>query len=165
MIADAASLPLHARTLRQMLTEAGALPAGPVRDTLQSRLTAELADASPGGALSTDALLWLDVVAAAARVPFVAGRLSACTRTHHAARQLRRLPEALRAAAVLTAGHPPDPGALEARLTEVEAVLRQDLPERTGPCKDSRRRAAFVEADTLAAASLASFRRWVRSGP
>lgn len=162
---DAASLPAHANTLRQMLAEADALPASPARDTLRARLAAEIADASPGGALSTDPLLWLDLVAAAARVPFLAGRLSVCTRTHHAAQQLRRLPEALRGAAVLTRAHPPDPEALEARLSAVEAVLRQDLPERTGPCIDSRRRAAFVEADTLAAASLASFRRWVRSGP
>ncbi|MCE9627193.1 MAG: hypothetical protein K8R56_04655 [Candidatus Eisenbacteria bacterium] len=158
---DAASLPAHERTLRAMLDQAQALPASPAADSLRARLTAELADCAPGGALRTDALLWLDIVAAAARVPLTAGKLSACTRSHHAAQQLVRLPEALRGAAVLTSGHAPDPVAFESRISAVEHLLRRELPERTGACMETRRRAEFVEADSLAAASLAKFRRWV----
>lgn len=161
---DAASLPAHERTLRAMLAKAEALPAGPAADSLRARLTSELADCAPGGALRTDALLWLDLVAAAARAPLVAGKLSACTRSHHAAQQLVRLPEALRGAAVLTSGHPPDPVAFENRVATVERFFRQELPERTGACMETRRRAEFVEADSLAAASLAKFRRWVLPG-
>jgi hypothetical protein len=161
---DAASLPAHERTLRALLAEAQALPASPAADSLRARLTAELSDCAPDGVLRTDALLWLDIVAAAARAPLVAGKLSACTRSHHASQQLVRLPEALRGAAVLTSGHPPDPVAFENRVAIVERFFRQELPERTGACMETRRRAEFVEADSLAAASLAKFRRWVLPG-
>lgn len=158
---DAAKLPLHEQTLRALLAEAQALPASPGADSLRARIVAELAQSDDDGALRRDALLWLDIVAAAARAPYLSGRASACSRVAHAQRQLRRIPEALRSAAVLTAGHEPDAVAFETRVATVEAFLRQDLPARTEPCKESRRRGEFVEADSLAAASLASFRRWV----
>jgi hypothetical protein len=161
---DAASLPGHVRTLRAMRAEAQALASSATVDSLRARLDAEIAESVEGGTLSTDALLWLDIVAAAARVPFDAGRASDCTRSHHAARQLLRIPESLRGAAVLTAGHPPDPAAFESKVSAVENLLRHDLPERTRACMETRRRAAFVEADSLAAASLAQFRRWVLPG-
>ena len=158
---DAAKLPLHEQTLRALLAEAQALPASPGADSLRARIVAELAQSDDDGALRRDALLWLDIVAAAARAPYLSGRASACSRVAHAQRQLRRIPEALRSAAVLTAGHEPDAVAFETRVATVEAFLRHDLPARTEPCKESRRRGEFVEADSLAAASLASFRRWV----
>ena len=158
---DAAKLPLHEQTLRALLAEAQALPASPGADSLRARIVAELAQSDDDGALRRDALLWLDIVAAAARAPYLSGRASACSRVAHAQRQLRRIPEALRSAAVLTAGHEPDAVAFEMRVATVEAFLRHDLPARTEPCKESRRRGEFVEADSLAAASLASFRRWV----
>jgi hypothetical protein len=58
----------------------------------------------------------------------------------------------------------PDPTAFEARLDRLEQAWRKDLPARTEPCKEGRRRAEFVEADSLAAASLAQFRRWLAPG-
>jgi hypothetical protein len=79
--------------------------------------------------------------------------------------QLRTLPEALRGAIVLMrTAMPPDAAALEARLTRLETLLRTDLPARTEPCKESRHRGEFVEADSLAAASLAQYRHWLTAG-
>lgn len=158
---DAAKLPVHEQTLRALLAEAQALPASPRADSLRTRIAAELAQSGAAGALRGDALLWLDIVAAAARAPYLSGRAGDCSRVAHVQRQLRLIPEALRSAAVLTAGHEPDAVAFETRVASVEALLRQGLPMRTEPCKESRRRGEFVEADSLAAASLAHFRRWV----
>ncbi len=158
---DAASLPVHANALRTLLAQTGSLAPGAERDTLRAWLTAELADSAPDGVLATDPLVWFDIVVAAARAPFVAGKLSACARAHHSAQQLARIPEALRGAAVLTAGHAVDPVAFEARVSAAEAILRHDLPERTKACMETRRRGEFVEADSLAAASFAKYRRWV----
>jgi hypothetical protein len=155
----------HIRDLRQVLDVVETLPAGARVDTLRARLEREIAETGPGGALRRDPLLWLDVIAAAARAPFAIGNPGGCDRTRYATSQLRTLPEALRGAIVLMrTAPPPDAAALEARLARVEKLLRTDLPARTEPCKESRYRAEFVEADSLAAASLAQYRHWLTAG-
>lgn len=162
---DEATVAGHVRELQQLADDAAGLPAGSGADSLRARLAREIAETSPGGALRRDPLLWLDVLDAAVRAPFALGRATGCDRTRRVTLQLRALPEAVRSATVLMRGAPPpDPVGLEARLTRLEHVLRQDLPGRTEPCKESRRRAEFVEADTLAAASLVEFRRWLSAG-
>jgi len=162
---DEASAGPHVRELQQLLAEADTLRAGSRADTLRARLGREIAETGPGGALRRDPLLWLDVIDAAARAPFALGSRNGCDRTHRAALQLRTLPEALRGAIVLMrTAPPPDAAALEARLTGVERLLRTDLPARTEPCKESRHRAEFVEADSLAAASLVQYRHWLTAG-
>src|SRR5262249_49315795 len=131
-------------------------------DSLRARIAREIAETNPGGALRRDPLKWLDVIEAATRAPFEQGPSTGCDRTHRSTLQLRGGPEALRCATVLLRGAPPpDPDSLEARIARLEWVFRRDLPPRTEACKESRRRAEFVEADTLAAASLVDFRRWV----
>ena len=162
---DEVTLAAHVRELRQLAAAADTLPAGTAGDSLRARVRRELAECANGGALRRDALLWLDIVAAAARAPFGLGSARGCDRTHRAALQLRALPEALRSATVLLRGAPaPDAAAFERRLGVLEQLLRADLPSRTEACKESRRRAEFVEADSLAAASLAQFRRWLSPG-
>ena len=134
-------------------------------DTLRARIARELEETAPGGALRRDALLWLDIVAAAASAPFESGPTVGCDRTHRAALHLRAVPEALRGAAVLMRGaNPPDPQVFESRLASLEGLLRRDLPARTDACKEGRRLAEFAEADTLAAASLNVFRRSLALG-
>jgi hypothetical protein len=129
-------------------------------DSLRARLTFELEQTVPGGALRTDPLLWLAIVEAAARAPFAYDSTAGCREVERAMRQFERIPEALRGAALLMRGAPsPDPAAFEAGLTRVEWVFRHDLPRRTKACKEGRLLADFVQADTLAAASLAGFRR------
>jgi len=162
---DESNAEAHVHELRRMLADAQTLPAGARADTMRARLAREIAETGPGGALREDPLLWLDVIAAAARAPFALGSPNGCDRTHRATLQLRTLPEALRGAIVLMrTAQPPDPAALESRLTRVETLLRTDLPARTEPCKESRYRAEFVEADSLAAASLAQYRHWLTAG-
>ena len=162
---DEATAGAHVLELQQLLSEAGPLPAGARVDSLRDRLQREIAETAPGGALHYDALLWLDVIDAAARAPFSQGTANGCDRTRRGALQLRTLPEALRGATVLMRGAAgPAPAALEARLSALEKLFRTDLPARTEPCKEGRRRAEFVEADSLAAASLAQFRRWLSPG-
>lgn len=162
---DEATLDAHLRMLERLLAEAGSLPAGPRADSLRARLGREITQSAPGGALRRDPLLWLDVVDAAARAPFAFGSATGCDRTHRATLQLRTLPEALRGATVLLRGaKAPDAAALEDRIARLERLLRQDLPARSEPCRDSRRRGEFVEADSLAAAFLAEFRRWLSPG-
>jgi hypothetical protein len=163
---DEANLAAHVRALESLAREAGALPDGPRADTLRARLAFELAQCNPGGALRRDPLVWLDIVEAVVRTPFAAGAPGGCRQIQRAAEQLRRVPETLRAGAVLMRGAPePERVALERRLTELEHHLRHELPERTRACKEARRLAEFVEADTLAAASLTDFRHRLLPGP
>ena len=162
---DEATLDGHVRELRQLLRTVDSLASSVRGDSLRVRLRRELAECAPDGALHRDAFVWLDIVDAAARAPFLLGAPNGCDRTRRAALQMRTLPEALRAAVVLMRGAPaPDPAALESRLGQVERSWRVDLPSRTEPCKEGRRRAEFAEADSLAAASLAQFRRWLSPG-
>lgn len=156
----------HEQKLRGLLDRARALPAAEESDSLRSRLSFELEQTVPGGALRTDPLLWLDIVEAAARAPFAYDSTAGCREVERAMRRFESIPEALRGAAVLMRGSPPpDPAAFEAGLTRVEWVFRHDLPRRTKACKEGRLLADFVQADTLAAASLAGFRRLLVSGP
>jgi len=150
----------HEQSLRGLLDRAKALPASAETDSLRARLTFELEQTVPGGALRTDPLLWLAIVEAAARAPFAYDSTAGCREVERAMRQFERIPEALRGAALLMHGAPsPDPAAFEEGLTRVEWVFRHDLPRRTKACKEGRLLADFVQADTLAAASLAGFRR------
>jgi len=163
---DEAALAAHVRALEALAREAGALPAGASSDTLRDRLAFELAQCAPGGALRRDPFLWLDLVEAAVLAPFAPGTPAGCRQIARATEQLRLVPRALRAGAVLLRGAPePDPAAFERRLTELEHRLRRELPERTRACKESRRLAEFAEADTLAAASLSDFRHRLTPGP
>ena len=153
-------LPAHVRDLRLMLSDVSVLPPSERADTLRARLTRELTDCGPEGALRRDPLLWLDIVEAAVAAPYAVGPASGCDRTHRAEQRLRAIPEALRGAVVLLRdAPPPDSAAFEARLARLEQLLRQDLPSRTDACKEAQRLAEFAEADTLAAASLMEFRR------
>jgi len=163
---DEAKLAAHVRALESLAREAKGLPAGAGNDTLRARLAYELAQCAPGGALRRDALLWLDIIEAAVRAPLEAETSGGCRPLQRAAEQLRRVPEALRAGAVLMRGAPPpEEEAFERRLTELEHWFRRELPERTKACKEGRRLAEFVEADTLAAASLMDFRHRLVPGP
>jgi len=113
---DEATAEAHVDELRQLLTEADTLSGGARADSLRDRLRREIAETGPGGALHRDALLWLDVVDAAARAPFALGAPTAATHpargnaTSHPARGIARRHGA-------HAGRPtPDPAAFEARL-------------------------------------------------
>jgi len=162
---DEAEADAHVRGLEALLAAADSLghPAAARQsarvDTLRARIEREIAETVPGGALRRDAFLWLDIVEAAAAAPFAAGGAGGCDRTRRATLALREIPEALRGAAVLMRGaNAPDPASLESRLARLESFLRRDLPARIDACKEARRLAEFVEADTLAATSLVVFR-------
>jgi len=159
---DETSIDAHVTSLHRLRAQAAALPATPRADTLLARLDREIAESSPGGGLRTDPALWLDIVEAAVRAQVADSTRGPCERSRRATLALVRVPEALRGATVLMRGAPPpDETVLEARLTRVEQFFRRDVPARTEACKEGHRRAELVEADSLAAASLAQFRRWV----
>lgn len=156
----------HERLLRAMFVEVKALPSSNRSESLCTRLDRELAETGKDGLLRRDALVWLDIVAAAARAPLLNGPASGCSRTVRVTRQLRAVPEALRSAAVLMRGaHPPNSRAFEDRVGRVESLFRRDLPARTEVCREPRRLVEFARADTLAARALATFRRRVITGP
>ena len=155
-----ASVAAHERTLRGLLERANALPASTPADSLRARLAHELSETVPGGALHHDPMLWLELVAAAARAPWAGDSSGGCREADQAARRLERVPDALRGAAVLMRAAPrPDRAEFEDAVSHTEWVFRHDLPARTGTCRDSRAMAAFVVADSLAAGALADFRR------
>ena len=160
---DGGTAAAHERTLRAMMDRARGLPAAPAADTLRARIALELEQTAPGGALHRDALLWLGIVESAARAPFLYDSTAGCREVDRAVRQLERIPEALRGAAVMMRGSPPpDSVAFEEGLTRAEQVFRSELPRRARGCRDGRLQGVFVEADSIAAASLAGFRRLVR---
>lgn len=157
---DEATLPRYARELRAQLAASEALPAGAERDTLRARLTREIADAADDGALRRDPLVWLAVLSGAAESPWAGTKNHGCTPVARAQRQLERFPEAVRAAALLLRrAEAVEPRLLEGRIAQLDSLLRVELPSRTEACKESGRLAEFVVADSLAAASLAEFRR------
>lgn len=157
---DEATLPRYASALQAQLAACDALPASAGRDTLRARLTRELADAGPQGALRRDPLVWLEVLAGAARAPWADARRRGCAPVARVEKQLARFPDAVRAAALLLRDAPAaDPVRLEGGIAQLDSLLRVELPSRTEACKESGRLAGFVVADSLAAASLAEFRR------
>ena len=155
----------HINDLNLMLTDLDKVGASPRSDTLRARITRELADCAPGGALRRDPLVWIDILEAAVTAPYSGGSKAGCDQTQRAEERLRKFPEALRGAAVLLRDAPlPDSAAFDARVARLEALLRRDLPARTEACKEGHRLAGFAEADTLAAASLQEFRRSLAPG-
>jgi hypothetical protein len=158
-------LPSHIEDLNLMLADLDRAPASPRADTLHARLTRELLQYGPDGAIRRDALLWMDILQAAVMAPLAGNPVGGCDETQKIEIRLRTFPEALRGASVLMRNAPlPDSAAFTQRIARFEFFLRSDLPARTDACKDGRRLAGFTEADTLAAASLLEFRRSLAPG-
>ena len=146
------------------LDPAAAAPGAPAArlDSLRARARRERAALAPDGPWRTDPLAYLDLACAAAAEPFGDARVGACERVRRATARLRVVPEVLRAGAVtLRRAPPPDPARLAAACARAVATLRVDLPDRAAACRDPRRQADFVAADTLAVAAVGSFRDWL----
>jgi hypothetical protein len=153
-------LPTHVQDLNLMLADLDKVTASPRADTLRARLTRELLQYGPEGAIRRDPFLWMDILQAAVMAPLAGSQTGGCDETHKIELRLRTFPEALRGASVLLRNAPaPDSATFEQRIARFEFFLRSDLPARTDACRDGRRLADFTEADTLAAASLLEFRR------
>jgi hypothetical protein len=153
-------LPTHVQDLNLMLADLDKVPPSPRADTLHARLSRELLQYSPEGAIRRDPFVWMDMLQAAVMAPLAGSQTGGCDETHKIELRLRSFPEALRGASVFLKNAPaPDSAAFEQRIARFEFFLRSDLPARTDACKDGRRLADFTEADTLAAASLMEFRR------
>jgi hypothetical protein len=158
-------LPTHVQDLNLMLSDLDKVPPGPRADTLRTRLTRELLQYGPEGAIRRDPLLWMDILQAAVMAPLAGSPTGGCDETQRIEQRLRTFPEALRGASVLMRNAPaPDSAMFEQRVARFEFFLRSDLPARTDACKDGKRLADFTEADTLAAASLMEFRRSLAPG-
>ena len=150
----------HVEDLNLMLSDLDKVAPSPRADTLRARLTRELLQYGPSGAIRRDPFLWMDILQAAAMAPLAGNQVGGCDETHKIEVRLRTFPEALRGASVLMRNAPaPDSAMFQQRVARFEFFLRSDLPARTDACKDGRRLAEFTEADTLAAASLLEFRR------
>ena len=158
-------LPAHVEDLNLMLADLDKVAPSPRADTLRTRLSRELLQYGPEGAIRRDPMVWLDILQAAVMAPLGGKPLVGCDETHRIELRLRTFPEALRGASVLMRNAPlPDSAAFVQRIARFEFFLRSDLPARTDACKDGRRLADFTEADTLAAASLMEFRRSLAPG-
>ena len=150
----------HVEDLNLMLSDLDKVAPSPRADTLRARLSRELLQYGPNGAIRRDPFLWMDILQAAAMAPLAGNQVGGCDETHKIEVRLRAFPEALRGASVLMRNAPaPDSATFHQRVARFEFFLRSDLPARTDACKDGRRLAEFTEADTLAAASLLEFRR------
>jgi len=154
------SLASHVQDLNLMLTDLANVAPSPRADTLKARLSRELLQYGPDGAIRHDPFLWMDILQSAVMAPLAGNQVGGCDETHKIEVRLRTFPEALRGASVLMRNAPaPDSATFQQRVSRFEFFLRSDLPARTDACKDGRRLADFTEADTLAAASLLEFRR------
>jgi hypothetical protein len=153
-------LTTHVQDLNLMLADLDRVRPSPRADTLRARLSRELRQYDPDGAIHRDPFLWMDILQAAVMAPLAGNQVGGCDEAHKIELRLRTFPEALRGASVLMRNAPaPDSAMFEQRVARLEFFLRSDLPARTDACKDGRRLAEFTEADTLAAASLLEFRR------
>ena len=150
----------HVQDLNLMLADLDHVAPSPRADTLKARLTRELLQYGPDGAIRRDPFLWMDILQAAVMAPLAGNPVGGCDEAHKIEIRLRTFPEALRGASVLMRNAPATDSAMfRQRVSRFEFFLRSDLPARTDACKDGRRLADFTEADTLAAASLLEFRR------
>ena len=153
-------LATHVQDLNLMLADLDQVRPSPRADTLRARLSRELLQYGPNGAIRRDPFLWMDILQSAVMAPLAGNPVGGCDETHKIEVRLRTFPEALRGASVLMRNAPaPDSATFQQRVARFEFFLRSDLPARTDACKDGRRLADFTEADTLAAASLLEFRR------
>lgn len=133
-------------------------------DSLRERVARENA-ALASGLWHREPRAYLALVHAAVLEVGLAPRISACERERRAMLRLRMVPEVLRAALVnLRDTHalaPADDAAFQAAALD----LRTKLLARLEDCKDPRRQADVIEADSLALKAYASFLADLRAFP
>ena len=129
------SLASHVQDLNLMLTDLGSVAPSPRADTLRARLSRELLQYGPDGAIRRDPFLWMDILQSAVMAPLAGNQVGGCDETRKIEIRLRTFPEALRGASVLMRNAPaPDSATFQQRVARFEFFLRSDLPARTDAC-------------------------------
>lgn len=132
-------------------------------DTLDARIAREAALFARDAWRQEPMLYAVTTLEAALDAAAAGKRVSACERSGRAIGPLRATPEALRAAEVnLREARAFDAAATLARWDGAMRRARTELPATFLECRDGRRLADAVEADTLALAAAERFRRFLR---
>lgn len=130
-------------------------------DTLLARTKRQMEECGPGGALRLDPLAYRALTDQAVLEALTMARVSACERVRRATQRLRMLPEVLRAAAINLQGLPHDDLRVQQGVDEAMRVLRVEVTAAAAACRDPRRSADFVEADSAAIRAFTIFPSWL----
>lgn len=132
-------------------------------DSLEARVARETALFARDAWHQDPALYAAITLEAALEAATRGAKVPACERSRRAIAPLRAVPEALRAAQVnLRGARDFDVATVLARWDEAVRRARTELPATFLACKEGRRLADAVEADTLALAAAERFRRFLR---
>ncbi len=134
-------------------------------DTLRARATRQWDESRPDGPLRRDPLAYRALTDRAVLESITAAHVGACERVRRATQRLRMLPEMLRAAAINLRDAPRDDARVRRGVEEAVRTLRMEVTAAAAACRDARRTADFVEADSAAIRAFQIFPGWLSDTP
>ncbi|MEO5988885.1 MAG: DUF885 family protein [Candidatus Eisenbacteria bacterium] len=134
-------------------------------DTLRARTTQQWEESRPDGPFRRDALAYRALTDQAVLEVITARRVGDCERVRRATARLRMLPEVLRAAAINLRGAPYDDARVRRGVEDAVRTLRVEVTAAAAACRDARRIADFVEADSTAIRAFRIFPGRLHDGP
>ena len=134
-------------------------------DSLLVRVARQQEESAPQGPLRRDALAYRALTDQEVLEVITAPRVGECERVRRATQRLRMLPEVLRAAAINLRAMPQDDARVQLGVDDAIRVLRAEVIAAAAACRDSRRAADLVEADSAAIRAYKVFPRWLHDAP
>ncbi len=134
-------------------------------DSLLVRVARQQEESAPQGPLRRDALAYRMLTDQAVLEVITAPRVGECERVRRATLRLRMLPEVLRAAAINLRAMPQEDARVQRGVDDAIRVLRAEVIAAAAACRDARRAADLVEADSAAIRAYEVFPRWLRDVP
>lgn len=134
-------------------------------DSLLVRSSRQQAESQAEGPLRRDPLAYRMLTDQAVLEVITAPHVGECERVRRATQRLRMLPEVLRAAAINLRAVPHEDARVQQGVQDAIRVLRAEVIAAAAACRDPRRRADFVEADSAAIRAYEVYPRWLHDAP
>jgi len=134
-------------------------------DSLLVRVAQQQEESAPEGPLRRDPLAYRALTDQAVLEAITAPRVGECERVRRATQRLRMLPEVLRAAAINLRAVPHEDARVKQGVDDAIRVLRAEVIAAASACRDPRRTADLVEADSAAIRAFEVFPRWLHEPP
>lgn len=156
----------HFRARCDSVGRSNLLPTSRARlDTLFERTARQFDESRPDGPLRRDPMAYRALTDQAVLQVITEPNVGECERVRRATQRLRMLPEVLRAAAINLRGAPRDDARVQQGVEEAVRTLRVEVTAAAAACRDARRTADFVEADSAAIRAFKTFPGWLHDVP